>query len=113
MPRKLLVPLLLAAVCMIALNAQNPNAPAKRISVSVDAAKTAPPISPYLYGQFIEHIGDLINRSMWAEMLDDRKFYNEINSKPAPPAGRAARGRRARRQGRRIRGDPSARTSSW
>jgi alpha-N-arabinofuranosidase len=87
MPRRVLFALLLAVVCMIALNAQNSNAPAKRISVSVDAAKTAPPISPYIYGQFIEHIGDLINRSLWAEMLDDRKFYNAIDSKPAPATG--------------------------
>jgi alpha-N-arabinofuranosidase len=69
------------------------NAPAKRIAVSVDASKTAPPISPYIYGQFIEHIGDLINRSLWAEMLDDRKFYNDINSTPAiPGVGRGGRG---------------------
>src|SRR5690349_9401845 len=38
--------------------------PQKRIEVSIDASKTAAPISPYMYGQFIEHIGDLINRSL-------------------------------------------------
>jgi alpha-L-arabinofuranosidase len=54
----------------------------KRIDVAIDAAKAGAPISPYLYGQFIEHIGDLINRSLWAEMLDDRKFYNDVSSKP-------------------------------
>lgn len=27
----------------------------------------------HIYGQFIEHIGDLVNRSIWAEMIDDRK----------------------------------------
>ena len=97
MPRKLFVAPLLAAVCMIALNAQNSNAPAKRISVSVDAAKTAPPISPYIYGQFIEHIGDLINRSLWAEMLDDRKFYNDVNSKAPAAGGRRGGGGRGGR----------------
>ena len=61
---------------------------AKRIAVSIDASKTAPPISPYMYGQFIEHIGDLINKSVWAEMLDDRKFYNDVTSKPPVQAGR-------------------------
>ena len=65
----------------------------KTITVSIDAAKTAPPISPYIYGQFIEHIGDLVNRSLWAEMLDDRKFYNDINSKPSMQ--RPGRGGRA------------------
>lgn len=97
MPRKLLVVLLLAVVWMIALNAQNSKTPAKRISVSVDAAKTAPPISPYIYGQFIEHIGDLINRSMWDELLDDRKFYNDVNSKPAAAGGRRGGGGRGGR----------------
>jgi alpha-N-arabinofuranosidase len=77
---------------MIALNAQPANAPAERISVNIDAGTTAPPISPYLYGQFIEHIGDLINRSLWAEMLDDRKFYDEINSKPSAGSSRGGRG---------------------
>jgi len=61
-------------------------------SVSVDAARTAAPISPYLYGQFIEHIADTVNRSLWAEMIDDRKFYYTVDSKTAAPA--ATRGRR-------------------
>ena len=30
---------------------------------------------------FIEHIRTLIYRSLWAEMLDDRKFYFPISSK--------------------------------
>jgi alpha-N-arabinofuranosidase len=72
--------------------------PQKRIEVSIDASKTAAPISPYMYGQFIEHIGDLINRSVWAEMLDDRKFYNDINSKPS--AGGGGRGGRGPGRGR-------------
>ena len=29
-----------------------------------------------------DHIGPLIYRSLWSEMLDDRKFYFPINSKP-------------------------------
>ena len=91
MPRRLFVIFLAGVASIIALSAQTPNAPGKRISVSIDAGRTAPPISPYIYGQFIEHIGDLINRSLWAEMLDDRKFYNDIDSKAS---GRSAgRGR--------------------
>src|ERR1051326_5603656 len=62
----------------------------RSIEVTIDTAKAGAPISPYLYGQFIEHIGDLINRSLWAEMLDDRKFYNEISSKPTGQGGRGA-----------------------
>jgi alpha-L-arabinofuranosidase len=92
MPKKLFVVLLVGAASVLAPRAQTPNAPAKRISASIDAGKTAPPISPYIYGQFIEHIGDLINRSIWAEMLDDRKFYNDVDSKPSQQtAGRGGR----------------------
>ena len=33
------------------------------------------PISKYIYGQFIEHLGRCIYGGIWAEMLEDRKFY--------------------------------------
>jgi alpha-N-arabinofuranosidase len=73
--------------------AQTSGAPEKRIAVTVDAAKTAPPISPYIYGEFIEHIADTVNRSLWAEMIDDRKFFNDINSKPVQQGpGRGGQG---------------------
>jgi len=86
MSRRLLRPFLLTALVTAGSGAQTPGAPEQRIAVTVDAGKTRAPISPYLYGQFIEHIGDLVNRSVWAEMLDDRKFYYAINSEPAPPS---------------------------
>jgi alpha-N-arabinofuranosidase len=54
-------------------------------AVTVDAAKTSSVISPYVYGMFLEHIGGLITSNLWAEMLDDRKFYNPIPT-PAPSA---------------------------
>ena len=57
-----------------------------KIENLVRCDKLAAPISPYIYGQFIEHIGDLVNRSVWAEMLDDRKFYFDISSKVTPQA---------------------------
>ncbi|HUP02728.1 MAG TPA: hypothetical protein VMU19_01985 [Bryobacteraceae bacterium] len=79
---------LLAGLALAFAAAQN-SAPEKRITATVDASKTSPPVSPYLYGQFIEHIADTVNRSVWAEMIDDRKFYYTIDSKtPAPPASR-------------------------
>jgi alpha-L-arabinofuranosidase len=99
MSRKPFVMFLAGAALTIGASAQTANAPEKRISVGIDASKTAAPISPYIYGQFIEHIGDLINRSLWAEMLDDRKFYNEIDSKPpqqAPGRSPQGPGRRSR-----------------
>jgi alpha-N-arabinofuranosidase len=57
-------------------------AAAKVIAAGIDATKTLPPINDYIYGGFIEHIGNLINYSFWSEVLDDRKFYNPIDSKP-------------------------------
>lgn len=48
------------------------------ISVSLDVDKTGEPINPYIYGQFIEHLGRCIYGGIWAEMLEDRKFYFEI-----------------------------------
>jgi alpha-L-arabinofuranosidase len=80
----------LALALSVCAAGQTATAPPKSIDVRIDAAKAGAPISPYIYGQFIEHIGDLINRSLWAEMLDDRKFYNEISSKP--PVQGAGRG---------------------
>src|SRR6185312_10892575 len=35
-------------------------------------------------GCFIEHIANLINYSLWSEVLDDRKFYHAVDSKPLP-----------------------------
>ncbi len=79
------LPLLFAALLPTWAGAQTGGSSASHIAVTVDAGKTRPPISPYLYGQFIEHIADLVNRSVWAEMLDDRKFYYPVNSETAAP----------------------------
>ncbi len=67
----------------------------KPIVATIDAGKKGAPISPYIYGQFIEHIGDLVNRSIWAEMIDDRKFYFPVVA--YPPEQRPVRGRRSNR----------------
>jgi alpha-L-arabinofuranosidase len=56
-----------------------PTAP-DRLTVNIDVRQTAAPISKYLYGGFIEHIGSLIYRSLWSEMIDDRKFYFSISA---------------------------------
>ena len=60
------------------------------IDVNVDATQVQAPISKYLYGGFIEHGGALMYRSLWAEMIDDRKFYFPITSKDAQSAAPAA-----------------------
>ncbi len=53
--------------------------PAVSATVTVDASKTGAPISKYIYGQFIEHLGRCIYGGIWAEMLEDRKFFYPIN----------------------------------
>lgn len=42
------------------------------------------PISPYVYGQFIEHLGRGVYGGLWAEMLEDRKFFFIITDRYAP-----------------------------
>jgi len=54
------------------------------LSVTIDAGKTSEPISKYIYGQFIEHLGRCIYGGIWAEMLEDRKFYYPITEKYDP-----------------------------
>ncbi len=62
------------------------------VHASIDASKTGPPISKYIYGQFLEHGGNIVNEGVWAEMLEDRKFYYPVTSKlpeePPVPAWR-------------------------
>jgi alpha-N-arabinofuranosidase len=52
--------------------------------ISIDAAKTGEPLSKYVYGQFIEHLGRCIYGGIWAEMLEDRKFWFPITPNYAP-----------------------------
>ncbi len=47
-------------------------------SIVIDATQKGQPISKYIYGQFIEHLGRCIYGGIWAEMLEDRKFYYPI-----------------------------------
>lgn len=75
-------PLLLAALLPVAAARAGP------IAVSVDAREPGEAVTRYEYGMFIEPIGNLMARSLWAEMLDDRKFYDPIvaaaQDTPAP-----------------------------
>lgn len=52
--------------------------PAVEVNVSIDANERADAINPMIYGQFIEHMGRCIYGGIWAEMLEDRKFYHPI-----------------------------------
>ena len=72
-----LILLLAALLCSSLTSAQT-----QIVNATIDASKTGAPISKYIYGQFLEHIGGIVNNNIWAEMLDDRKFYYPINSHP-------------------------------
>lgn len=54
------------------------------VTANIDAAKTGVPVSKYIYGQFIEHLGRCIYGGIWAEMLEDRKFYYAVDDKESP-----------------------------
>jgi alpha-N-arabinofuranosidase len=79
-----------ALICLLAAGGMSAAQEAARaaappVTATIDASKVGEPISKYAYGMFIEHIGNLINHSLWSELLDDRKFYFPIKS--ATPAG--------------------------
>ncbi|WP_404422252.1 alpha-L-arabinofuranosidase C-terminal domain-containing protein [Nibricoccus sp. IMCC34717] len=72
---------LLALLCF----ALPPSLPAAApTTLELDPAKTRQPISPLIYGQFIEHLGRCIYGGIWAEMLEDRKFFYPITDTHAP-----------------------------
>ena len=76
-----------AALLSVAIFAFLPSAvPAEvpETRVRVDAGATGAPISPLIYGQFIEHLGRCVYGGLWAEMLEDRKFFHAVTGE-APP----------------------------
>jgi alpha-L-arabinofuranosidase len=59
---------------------------AQAVHATIDTSKTGTPISKYIYGQFLEHGGDIVNNGVWSEMLVDRKFFYPVAvSAPVPP----------------------------
>ena len=84
--------LAVAVLCLAGaaqVSAQQSAAAPDKIVATIDATQTGVPVSPYEYGMFIEHIGGTMYGSLWAEMLDDRKFYFPIVSKD--PESQASR----------------------
>ncbi len=63
---------------------------AEPVRATIDATKTAQPISKLVFGGFMEPA----TTRVWAELLSDRKFFNEINSEPQPAAPTGGFGRR-------------------
>src|SRR5215469_12814854 len=88
--------LTLALLAYLSVAAQQalPNIP-DPLLVTIDTQRTSDAVSNYVFGSFIEHIGTLIYRSMWAELLDDRKFYFPITATdtqtPRPQSGNPMR----------------------
>ena len=63
------------------------NAPsaARPILAQIEITHPARAVSRYEYGMFIENLGQLVYRSLWAQMLDDRKFFAPIRPAHAGP----------------------------
>ena len=61
-------------------------------AATIQLSRTHAPMSKYIYGQFIEHLGRCIYGGIWAEMLEDRKFFYKVGDKESPwrPVGDAA-----------------------
>ncbi|GAA0540958.1 alpha-N-arabinofuranosidase [Rhizomicrobium palustre] len=55
------------------------------LAATIQAGNTGHRISDFMFGGFLEHGGNLINFSLWSEVLDDRKFFHPVNSTPLPP----------------------------
>ncbi len=82
---------MLLLLTVLAVEAQT-STPSLSVTATVDASKPGAPISPYVYGQFLEHAGSLIYSGLWSEMLDDRKFYYAVQPKPAEDPNASRRG---------------------
>jgi len=61
--------------------------PIQKALIKIDPDSKGEPISKYIYGQFIEHLGRCIYGGIWAEMLEDRKFYYPITGNYSPYRG--------------------------
>jgi alpha-L-arabinofuranosidase len=69
------------------------SAQARTVTATIDTSKTGAPISKHIYGQFLEHGGDIVNTGIWSELLVDRKFFYPVAAtapKPPPVMGNAA-----------------------
>jgi alpha-N-arabinofuranosidase len=47
-------------------------------TIAIEAAALGAPISPLLYGQFIEHVGRGVYGGLWSELIEDRKFFYPV-----------------------------------
>lgn len=75
---------LLFGVNVAATSAEDALGAKPAIELTIDATKLGAAINPFIYGQFIEHLGRCIYGGIWAEMLEDRKFYFPVTDKYNP-----------------------------
>jgi alpha-N-arabinofuranosidase len=66
------------------------NAAAQPVTATIDASRTAPAITPLVFGGFMEPA----TTGVWAEMLADRKFFNRVTTQPDPKGLYGGFGRR-------------------
>ena len=84
--RRILGWVLTAAPAVILVGA----ATAQPVAVTIDATRTEPPITKLVFGGFMEPA----TTRVWAEMLQDRKFFNRVTSQTDPAAPTGGFGRR-------------------
>lgn len=53
-------------------------------AISIDINDQKEEMPGYIYGQFIEHLGKCIYGGIWAEMIEDRKFYYAPDDNKSP-----------------------------
>lgn len=68
--KTLIFSILIALSCSLILKSQT--------SVIINTTTESEPISKYVYGQFIEHLGKSVYSGLWSEMILDRKFFFPI-----------------------------------
>ena len=76
--------LILAGAGYPAIAAPADETSAREAAITIDAGRMSEPVSKYIYGQFIEHLGRCIYGGIWAEMLEDRKFYYAVGADKSP-----------------------------
>ena len=61
-------------VCLL-LFGSTPASAQIKADVRVDTETPVHKIDPRIYGQFVEHFGRIVNGGLWAELLQNHKFY--------------------------------------
>ena len=79
------VTLAVLTFCLMLAGARQAKAgPPATPQIVIDAGKVREPMSKYIYGQFIEHLRRCIYGGIWAEMLQDRKFFYPVGEAKSP-----------------------------